>query len=326
MFASGVGNTIVSHREMIDTFAIGSNPYVVEAAYPINAGDPNTFPWLSGIAMHYEKYRFRQLRFFWSPSCPSTAVGTVALVLDSDAADPQPSTLVEAFSHEGSVSGAPWNSIAFVATAPMLSPIRYTASALVPNTDIKTYDLGTLYLISSSAAVGVGQATGLLWVEYVVELITPQIQQNEDFAMFGVLPTATRPLGTAGAIKDPSSGLDGVDVIPGSSGNNILILTKPGDYYIDFTNTTPYTTLSAGGIAGYTGTTLDGRSVTGGTAVDSQVVINTAQTEGHMGFWVKVTAVALLAGVAGVAMYLTSASVGAATYATFKVFRTFGVI
>lgn len=56
------GSTIVvKHRELISqlTATVSFKP----GSLRVNPADPDVFPWLSGIAARYEKYKFRKLKF-----------------------------------------------------------------------------------------------------------------------------------------------------------------------------------------------------------------------------------------------------------------------
>lgn len=53
----------------------------------INPADGATFPWLSGVARKYEKYRFRKLKFTMVPHAPTTASGTLGMYVDYDPSD-----------------------------------------------------------------------------------------------------------------------------------------------------------------------------------------------------------------------------------------------
>jgi len=99
-----------------------------------------------------------------------------------------------------------------------------------PNTDIKTYDIGNLWIISQG--VGTPQATlGELYVEYTVKLMTPVYESLSDLVPTGGSFTAggamsgINPLGTIPVASGANDGilLDGL--------SNITI-TQPGTYLV----------------------------------------------------------------------------------------------
>jgi len=170
------GNILVSHCEFISDVAAASASGVFQAAsFPVNPG-MFTFPWLSGIAPSYESYRFRKLRFRYETTSATSTVGTVMLVVDYDAADSVPASKAELMSNFHAVRTAPWAPVEFVCDQRNLDKFggqgRYVRVGAVAGTDIKTYDVGNLVIATSDFAAAV--MPGELYVEYEVELMTPQ--------------------------------------------------------------------------------------------------------------------------------------------------------
>lgn len=163
----------IKHREYIMDFN-GSDGFSVDATLAIQPGDQNTFPWLAAIARRYESYRFSRLRFLYKTTSATSAGGTMLLTIDYDAADAAPLSKQQAMAYTSSTRMAPWqdSSIDCKPSDLMRKPSYYVRSGSVPNTDIKTYDVGNLFLISESATKG----TGELYVEYDVHLFTPQLE------------------------------------------------------------------------------------------------------------------------------------------------------
>jgi hypothetical protein len=166
------GSILVSHREFIaDIF--GSTAYYVQT-FPVNPGLPMLFNWLSGLALNYETYRFRKLQFLYFPSCPTTTAGTISFAFDSNAQDSAPISKMALCSLAASTRVNPWNKVVLNINAENLHKAKcnYVRSTGVSNTtDIKTYDIGNLFIAT------MGNTTsdlGDLWVEYEVELATPQ--------------------------------------------------------------------------------------------------------------------------------------------------------
>jgi len=136
------------------------------------------FPWLSQVASRYETYKFRRVRFNYHTQAATTQVGNVTLAFDFDTTDPAPVTQMQALSYRDRVYGAPWTSFSLdldLAQGDKL-PSRFTRVGLPASPyDLKTFDLGRLHV----CVEGVAAATvGLLEVEYVVDLFTPQIEDG----------------------------------------------------------------------------------------------------------------------------------------------------
>jgi hypothetical protein len=171
-------NTFIRHREYVADIN-GSILFAVVASFGINPGLAKSFPWLSQVAQRFEKYRFRKLRYTFETTSPTSAVGSMMLVPDFDAEDPPPISKVQALSYKSSVRTQIWERIALEAKSEDLKalPQYYIrAGALLGSYDIKTYDVGNLFVCSAGA---VGPAlVGELWVEYEVELLAPNIQPN----------------------------------------------------------------------------------------------------------------------------------------------------
>jgi len=167
--------TRVSHTEMFASVVSAGVPFAV-TSYPCNPGVASIFPWLSEVADRYETYKFESLSFRFHTQQATSAVGTVTLAFDFDAADPAPSSLLQAASYRDRAIGAAWqnNSLKLDLVQGDKSRSRYTRVGLPASPyDLKTYDLGTLHVCTD----GVAAATiGLLEAEYVVDLYTPQIQ------------------------------------------------------------------------------------------------------------------------------------------------------
>jgi hypothetical protein len=191
VISTSTGDIRVVHREYIRDIP-GSVAFAA-TELPINPGQSQLFPWLSTLASRFESYRFQKLRFALNTLAPTSATGTVALAVDYDAADAAPTSKLQAMSYRSSVRDAPWKDLDFESNPQDLHRANNlyvrTVSALPANLDIKTYDVGNLFVVTQGQA-GV-TAVSELYVEYDVQLITPQIDS------LGAT-TAARVSGTAG--------------------------------------------------------------------------------------------------------------------------------
>lgn len=163
----------VTHREYLSDI-LGSTAFTA-TPFAINPALVATFPWLALMASLFESYLFRKLWFVYEPACGSTTQGSVQLAIDFDAADPPPTNKAAIMSYHNAVRVAPWESMAYKATSKDLAKFgiqRFTRAGAVPNTDIKTYDVGNFFIAVSNATGAV--PFGELYVEYEVDLYTPQ--------------------------------------------------------------------------------------------------------------------------------------------------------
>jgi hypothetical protein len=153
---------------------------------------------------------------------------------DYDAADSQPATEQQMSTYVDVIEDVPWKDFVCHLKPASMHPegkrkfIR--TEALANNLDIKTYDVGRQFVFAvDSVAAG---PWGKIWVEYDVELHTPQTTGNLPVGTVGgTLLGATSmsgalPFGTAGAYFNGSSGL----AYSGVNGN--ITFQKTGWYLL----------------------------------------------------------------------------------------------
>jgi hypothetical protein len=165
------GDCIVAHREYVGDIA-GSVGFA-NASYHINPGLNILFPWLAGIAASYEQYKFRRLRFMYTPLTSTATVGQFIMGVDYDAADPPALTKAELQQYDGVYAGPSWQPGACVFQTDRLFARRlFTRQYFEPAQDAKTFDSGLLQVATQGFS---GTSTiGELWVEYEIELFVPQ--------------------------------------------------------------------------------------------------------------------------------------------------------
>ncbi len=197
----GDGRMRIRHREYLadvsGSVAFGATQYA------LNPGLVLSFPWLSTIAFQFESYLFRSLRFEFETQKSTSTSGTVILAVDYDASDPAPSNKTQVMSYNGAVRSAVWAECEFVASVKDLHKFgqqRYLRYGnLSANQDIKTYDVGNLWVCTQGCADTT--AIGELYVSYEVELMTPQINgqallNSLSAVVTGVSPTNSSFMGT----------------------------------------------------------------------------------------------------------------------------------
>ena len=193
------GNILVSHREFIGkvpgsvNFSISSNP--------INPGLPAQFNWLWAIAGQYESYIFKKLKYIFINSKTGTFSGEVIMGIDYDASDPTPFNELELQNYWGCKTGVLTEPLEIIANLPALHKVPQKfcrLGNLSANQDIKLYDCGNFFLATSDCADT--SNIGRLFVEYEVELITPQVNASNVLSgnsVFATGVTQAAPLGTA---------------------------------------------------------------------------------------------------------------------------------
>jgi len=239
MRSTGKGNMIVTHREYIQDIVpdteTNNNVFQVLVSENINPGNQLLFPWLSAIATRFETYQFRALRFIYEPQCATTSVGTMSQVIDYDALDDAPQTKLQMMAYKGAVRSPPWFCSQFNAAA---QDLRKMKEYYVRNTaqqgggDARVYDVGNYFLAYEGPADNAG-AAGELYIEYTVELKTPNLQpfvlsgqslnQGTDVAGGYVVPSNGQAVSTQGPLT--------VSVVGSTADNGFLVgSSAPGTY------------------------------------------------------------------------------------------------
>eukprot|EP00918_Siedleckia_nematoides_P097971 GHVU01214583.1.p1 GENE.GHVU01214583.1~~GHVU01214583.1.p1 ORF type:complete len:345 (-),score=18.90 GHVU01214583.1:14-1048(-) len=157
----------IAHRSFLQPVVNSSTFEAV--SIPCNPGLSGSFPWLGKLARRYEQYRFKKLRYEFRSVVGSTQTGVIMMSFDYDAADQAPATKAEqAQTIPNSETNVWMNNDLRVKPDSGWKFIR--SGTLASNLDIKTYDMGNMWL---SSAYGNNVVGGELYVEYVVELRRP---------------------------------------------------------------------------------------------------------------------------------------------------------
>jgi hypothetical protein len=253
----------VRHMEYIQDVPAPSGSGAFQlTSIPVNPGFATTFPWLQALANNFESYKFHRLVFHFRTEASSATVGKVILVVDFDASDTAPVNKAGLLANRVKGDGAPWQTFAVRCDSQDLNkfgPQRFVRStALAANLDIKTYDVANLYIATQGFATTA--TPGEVWVEYDVELMTPDINTSlESEKIVGSTAiSSTSPFGTAPIVT-------GVPVAT-PSGQNITF-ADGGQFLVDL--------LLTG-----TGLTAPTVSATNAAATLLDSVINSAATSG----------------------------------------------
>jgi len=277
------GGNRITHCEYVGDFTGGANFAASQLA--INPGLSELFPWLSYIAMIYESYMFHSLKFVLVSLRPTSESGQSYLAVDYDAADDIPASKFEMLNYKDASAVAAWSLNSLKASdgdEGALGRRRYVRGGSLPsNLDIKTYDLGNLIVASSGLVTDV--VSGSLFVEYDVELFTPQLSAstlaNSSSARIDCATSVTKSniYGTAPVI---TGGL-AVVVPSGTLPAYFLRFDRPGQYLV--THKVTGTGITAGTTVSTSGSTV---------TVDEQMTVysgNGGATLGWCEWLIKVT-------------------------------------
>ncbi len=238
---ASAGSITVHKREFVASIN-GSVAFLVHA-YRINPGLTATFPWLAPMANLYEQYKFKNIKFEYIPRVASTLSGSIIMAPDYDPSDGNPPLESVLTAFQGAVEDVIWHRL----TCP-LSPksgdrykYMYVRNSTIPfGQDPKLYDLGLFFVGVVGCADG--SVIGKLWVEYDIELVTPQIHS--------VAPTPTPQFSSLAYIPTPNPDVsawaaNSYNVITdwlvdnaanalGLSVNNGVFSLPPGWYDVEF--------------------------------------------------------------------------------------------
>lgn len=183
----------------------GSVLFAVSGSVACNPGLAASFPWLSGHANLFERYRIHKLVYRYKNLKGTASNGNILMSFDFDTLDSAPATAIEMTQSTVYVDGAPWR--IFELDVPVDKRDLFTRSGAVANSDLKTYDMGKLHI----AAEGCADATphGYLEVEYDVELFMKQSITSGSAITAG----GAAAVSYSGVISDNSAGLTATGLV-----------------------------------------------------------------------------------------------------------------
>lgn len=154
-------------------------------SYPLNPGSATTFPWLSAIALLFERYEFKGLIFEFRSSSgdfngSSQALGTVFMATDydpTDAAYASTSTMLQS-AYSSSTKTSTDRMLHGVECDPMDRSLNnlYVHSDTSPPTgaELRQTNWGT-FQIATTGLAGTSVNVGQLWVHYDVVFLEKQL-------------------------------------------------------------------------------------------------------------------------------------------------------
>lgn len=166
---------VVSQTERIGTILASGTPDYSVVSLSINPGI--TFPWLSTQARLYDKYKFSKLVFKFKTSGPTINFGSVGLGFDYNPLSGNPVTSEEFSQLTNWKLQSAWENFSInIDVNNTMIPYLYTRSATLGGTDLKTYDIGRLYMVCEGipATVAAGTLLGYVEADYTVHLVNKQ--------------------------------------------------------------------------------------------------------------------------------------------------------
>lgn len=210
----------ITHTELLDTLSISAGAWDIVGksnGYALNAGSSFTFPWMSGIARHYEKYNFSKLNFTMKTASPKTYGGRLHMAVDPDTTDAAPMSSAQMLSYPYTATSVVHENCSLTIGAAGCAALhRPFGQAFV-----KERDGGDAYPRSSTVgrlflAAAVDQdVTVEIFVSYTVHLFQPQLVLGDVSSQYAstecaIIAAATKyypaPAVATGAIKPVNRG------------------------------------------------------------------------------------------------------------------------
>jgi len=138
----------------------------------IQPGLSSVFQWLGSVANNFQYYRIKRLSFEYRPLTGTTTAGDVIMAFVPDASQDEPVNDFQMLQIKDQVSTNLWKQAVLNVTIPPGGKKLYTRSGGVPNTDIKLYDFGRLFI--STGTGGAGISAGRVMMSYDIELLEPK--------------------------------------------------------------------------------------------------------------------------------------------------------
>lgn len=188
----------ITDTEFISDIA-GSVNWAKRKDLNLNPRNAQCFPWLAAIAPHFQEFRFRKLRFFYTPTSGSSvnnvnpALGSVNMAISYNTLVADPANKSQLLQLDGAETSAPCNPLSMNVRVkhPVMDWLYMTdPSAQLVNSNVadQVYDarfssLGTFYL-GVVGQPGNDGVLGELRVQYTVELRKPIIPEMNVRGMF----------------------------------------------------------------------------------------------------------------------------------------------
>lgn len=209
--------TVITHREYITDVYTGTIPggststQFDISTYPINPGQPKTFPWLAGIASNYEEYEILGMVFSFvstsgeSVAATNTSLGSVVLATEYDPTKPAFANKQAMENYQFAVSAKTSQSqIHAIECKKNLTPVKmlYVRNTALSGTDLRWSDFANFY-IATVGHPAPGVNIGELWVTYKIRLNKPRLPitvglggQLASGSLYRTAATTVSPLGT----------------------------------------------------------------------------------------------------------------------------------
>lgn len=161
----------ITHSEMIGTVVTNSTAlFYSVAGYAINPGKGDVFPWLSSMAVNYDKYRLRRMVVHVVSMQPTSTAGRMGIGYDPDSTDDLPADRGEVFAMYKHVEGPVWQNMSL--ELPVTGVEKYCNTHT--SNDSKLIDEGQFIIFSDKVPAPGSASIADIIVEYTIDLLDPQ--------------------------------------------------------------------------------------------------------------------------------------------------------
>lgn len=178
---NGSDRIVIKRREFVGSVSNGATTgfaltpaSLTTPGYDINPSISTMFPWLSNIAVCYERYRFTSLVFTFVPSQPTTTAGRFYAAVDYDYDDAIATSKAQLMGNLSAVEVPVWQECKLACDPAALNrelPYRYVNStSRTAFVESRTTFAGFLMCAYDTS---VANCIMDLWCEYSIELVTP---------------------------------------------------------------------------------------------------------------------------------------------------------
>jgi hypothetical protein len=173
----------VSHREYVGPLMSSATPtaFSIDKSFKLNPGYTTVFPWLAHVARNYESYKFKKCVIVVQNYMSAMRDGMINYCVDYDAGDAAPGDLQQMLSNKTAGSrpvGAPFNIVLDVAALNKIGKNKFVRALDTDIFDTLLYDSGNLYFNASLPSDLNGRIVANIFIEYDVELKTPQVKSG----------------------------------------------------------------------------------------------------------------------------------------------------
>lgn len=179
----------LTHSEIFEDFETGGSADGALFSYSVNPNNRSLFPWLSGLAINYERYILRDLEFVFTPRLGTTNTGSVVLAWDPDPDDGlvsitagAPSVAIrKLMTYDSSCAAAVYERQALKIKQLPTEPLYIRGGQHKANTESRRWtDAGRFYCVTDYG--GVAATLGTLVVRYTLDLMQPTFsEENVDW-------------------------------------------------------------------------------------------------------------------------------------------------